>query len=159
MSRGNFVYIILGSQSGGIYSIYINMYIYIQYMCREREKVWARLLDTEVTTSIPLLWGRWIPGCTSYIAAQWGCCCGIDLVDPREPPLLASPHSSALNAIWKRGEKRGRQRDRREGMIREWKREVRNDSGITKIGSEIIELLSWAWECECGEVVKEQRGR
>lgn len=54
-------------------------------------------------TSFHLCWGRWIPGCTSYTAAQWGCCLGIDLVDPAEPPPRASPRSSAPDATWRRG--------------------------------------------------------
>lgn len=69
---------------------------------RDKQSPGYMLLDTGVTTSIRLWWGRWIPGCTSYTAAQWDCCWGIDLVDPAEPPLLASLHSSVLDATWRR---------------------------------------------------------
>lgn len=86
--RGSFYMNMLFSQSGG----------------RFINRAQALLHGTEVTTSIRLCWDRWIPGCTSYTAAQWDCLWGIDLVDPAEPPLpLASLHSSELDATWRTG--------------------------------------------------------
>lgn len=92
------------------------------------DSVWMKkkkefmLPDKEGTTSSRLCWGRWIPGCTSYTAAQWGCCLDIDLVDPVEPLPRASPRSSAPVATWRR---KGRGVEGRKEM-KGWKKWVKN---------------------------------
>ena len=107
----------------------------------------ATLVVTGVT-STPLSWGRWTPGCTSYTAAQWGCCPGIDLVDPAEPRPPASPHSSALNVICRREGRAGERGLRKRGRAKKTA-EMRNGkaAGEEREKYEGRERPRHQWKC------------